>query len=95
VIKVFYQAYIQGNMVKEIETSDSGMLMVRLCPLGLGRTDDAAYDHQVGFFTPMNVSENQEDVGGCIISAQCVMQLKVVLIIRAPNFVQRKKAAIA
>jgi hypothetical protein len=68
--KGFYKAYIQGNEVQKIETSDSGRLMVRLCPLVLRRTNDAAYDHQIGFFTPINVdvSEVQEDTEGCMIT---------------------------
>jgi hypothetical protein len=33
----FYQAYIQGNMVQEIGTSNPGKLMVCLCPLELNK----------------------------------------------------------
>jgi hypothetical protein len=49
----FYQAYSQGNMVQEIETSNPGKLMVCLCPLELKRMNDAGRDHCFGS-TPMN-----------------------------------------
>jgi hypothetical protein len=52
--KGFYQAYIRGYMVEEIETSIPGLFVVCICPLELKRTNDAECVHWIGF-TPMNV----------------------------------------
>jgi hypothetical protein len=83
----FYQAYIQDNMVQEIETSNPGKLMVSLCPLDLKRINDAGRDHCTGS-TPMN------GLGESYMNTRCVISggrsMHDVSIISAPNCLQEE-----